>query len=68
MVDNIMGKEVLVVHLDKVDIPKAGELADLLQEWVTWVKTYGSQIGSDDHIVDLYQRTRKATKKWGRDG
>jgi len=68
MVDNIIGKEVLIVHLDKVDIPKAGELADLLQEWVNWVKTYGSQIGSDDQITSLYQRSRDSVKKWGRDG
>jgi hypothetical protein len=68
MAGNIMGKEVLVVHLDKVDIPKAGELADLLQEWVTWVKVYGALLGTDDTIVDLYQRTRGAVKKWGRDG
>ena len=62
------GSAVLEVRLTGVDIPRAGVLADLLQEWVNWVKTYGSQIGSDDHIVDLYQRTREATKKWGRDG
>lgn len=50
------------------DIPKAGELADLLQEWVTWVKTYGSLISTDDETVSLYSRSSEAVKKWGRDG
>ena len=68
MVKDNTEKAVLEVRLGKVDIPRAGVLADLLQEWVNWVKVYGSLIGSDDKIVDLYQRSREATKKWGRDG
>lgn len=68
MVKDNIEKAVLEVRLGKVDIPRAGVLADLLQEWVNWVKVYGSLIGSDDKIVDLYQRSREATKKWGRDG
>lgn len=62
-------KPVLEIKLDGFgDIPKAGALADLLQEWVVWVKTYGSLIGTDDEIVSLYQRSREAVKKWGRHG
>ena len=61
-------KAILEVRLGEVDIPRAGVLADLLQEWVTWVKTYGSLIGTDDQIVSLYQRSRDSVKKWGRDG
>jgi len=62
------GSAVLEVRLTGVDIPRAGVLADLLQEWVTWVKTHGALIGTDDQIVSLYQRTRDSVKKWGRDG
>ena len=50
------------------DIPKAGTLADLLQEWVTWVKTYGSLINTNEDTVSLYHRSSEAVKKWGRDG
>ena len=62
-------KPVLEIKLDGFgDIPKAGALADLLQEWVTWVKTYGSFIITDEDTVSLYQRSREAVKKWGRHG
>ena len=62
-------KPVLEIKLDGLgDIPKAVALADLLQEWVTWVKTYGSFISTDEDTVSLYQRSREAVKKWGRHG
>ena len=59
---------VLVVQLENVDIPRAGVLADLLQEWVDWVKQYYPVIDSDYKIMDLHKRTREAVKKWSRDG
>ena len=68
MVKDNTEKAVLEVRLTGVDIPRAGVLADLLQEWVTWVKTHGDLIGTDDQITSLYQRTRDSVKKWGRDG
>jgi len=61
-------KEVLVVQLENVDIPRAGFLADLLQEWVTWTKTYGALLEDVGGLDDLHQRTSEAVQKWGRDG
>ena len=61
-------KEVMEIQLENVDIPRARDLADLLQEWIVWVKTYGDLIGMDDKIISLYQRSREAALKWGRDG
>ena len=60
-------KGVLDIKLEDFDIPKPRVLPDLLQEWVVCVKPYGSLIGADDEIVSLYQRSREAVKKWGRD-
>jgi len=66
--NNIEQKGVLVVNLTDVDIPRAGILADLLQEWATWVKTYGALLEDVGGLNDLHQRTSEAAKKWGRDG
>jgi hypothetical protein len=59
---------VLEVKLTGVDIPKAGILADLLQEWVTWVNTYNSLLKDVGGLNDLRERTTEAVQKWGRDG
>jgi hypothetical protein len=66
--NNIEKKGVLEIRLTGVDIPKAGVLADLLQEWVTWTKTYGALLEDVGGINDLHQRTSEAVRKWGRDG
>ena len=68
MVKENTEKAVLEVRLGNVDIPRAGVLADMLQEWVDWVRVYGSLIGVGSELEDLYDRTKEAVKKWGRDG
>jgi len=59
---------VLEVRLTDVDIPKAGVLADLLQEWATWTKIYGTLLEDVGGLNDLRHRTSEAVKKWGRNG
>jgi len=68
MPQNTEKKGVLEIRLEGVDIPKAGVLADLLQEWVTWVKTYDALLEDVGGLNDLRQRTTEAVQKWGRDG
>jgi len=59
---------VIEVRLTNVDIPKAGALADLLQEWVDWTKTYYAFLEDVGGLESLHQRTMEAVRKWGRDG
>jgi len=66
--NNIEKKGVLEVQLTGFDIPRARDLADLLQEWATWVKTYGALLEDVGGLDDLHQRTSTAVQKWGRDG
>jgi len=72
--NNIEKKGILEIKLDNVDIPNAIVLVDLLQEWATWIKTYGALLPSWMYKEDvgglneLQQRTSEATQKWGRDG
>ena len=68
MVQNHSEKGVLEVRLNGVDIPRPRVLADLLQEWVTWTKTYGALLEDVGGLDDLHQRTSEAIQKWGRDG
>ena len=58
--------ELLEVNLGKVDIPRARDLADLLEEWYSWYNKYGSLIGEHHTLIDIYLRSEEALKKWGR--
>ena len=67
--DNIEKDGVLEIKLTSVPyIPTAGFLADLLQEWVVWTRTYGALLEDVGGLHDLQQRTKAAVQKWGRDG
>jgi len=66
--NNIEKKGILEIKLDNVDIPNAIVLVDLLQEWATWIKTYGSLLHDVGGLNELQKRTSEAAQKWGRDG
>lgn len=69
MVNNNVEKNgVIELRLEGVDIPPAGVLADLLQEWVSWTRTYGSLLEDVGGLDNLHQKTIEVIKKWGRDG
>ena len=68
MVQQNTEKNVVEINLGDVDIPRAGFLADLLQEWVTWTRAYSSMLEDVGGLNDLHQRTIGAVKKGGRDG
>ena len=59
---------VIEVRLNGVSIPRAGELANLLQEWVSWTKKYGALLENVGGLNDLHERSIDAVRKWGRDG
>ena len=66
--NNGVNKGVLEIKLSNVDIPNAVVLVDLLQEWVTWTKTYYAFLEGAGGLDELLQRTTGAVRKWGRDG
>ena len=39
------------------------KMRDLLQEWMKWVNAYGSLIGPNTTLEDLYMRTKEAVSK-----
>ena len=47
-----------------IDMPSKRRMKQLLEEWMKWIDTYGSLIGTGSELESLYGRTKEAVTKF----